>query len=326
MRAVVTDDQAVATPTAEGAPSTVASTLEPAAAGDTSLPGTDGPLTEEQAFEVLREFREIVIKQEMTGWEPHRSILRDGMIETFVRQRLTDPEDWFRKVPQYQRSATNPVEKRLFLSRICEITQRIADSNPSMLKSPPALPPQQRTSPASPTEGTLCKAGTYAVADMATIGVRPRADLFYEPRYAALLCQMVAHVIEVEGPIYDDVLVTRIARAHGFQRSGSNIQSLVLSSVNRRFPRTKEEGREIFWKENSRTDVPFPYRSSSREIRSPADIPIIELAGLAGSFVRLRMSGEQVLRRMAEEFVLGRLRDATRARFERAIMLAKSHN
>ena len=41
--------------------------------------------------------------------------------------------------------------------------------------------------------------------------------------------------------------------------------------------------------------------------------------------VRLRMSGEQVLRRMAEQFVLGRLRDATRARFD-AIMLAKSHN
>jgi hypothetical protein len=53
MRAVVTDDRPVATPTAEGGPSTVASTLEPAAAGEASLLGTDGPLTEEQAFEVL---------------------------------------------------------------------------------------------------------------------------------------------------------------------------------------------------------------------------------------------------------------------------------
>jgi len=77
---------------------------------------------------------------------------------------------------------------------------------------------------------------------MDTIGVTPRADLFYEARYAALLRQMVAHVIEVEGPIYDDVLVTRIARAHGFQRSGSNIQALVLAAVDRRFPRTKRMG------------------------------------------------------------------------------------
>jgi hypothetical protein len=330
MRAVVMDDLAVATPTPESIPSMVASTSEPAT-GEKALLASDGPLTEEQAFEVLKEFREAVIKQEMTAWEPHRSILRDGMIETFVRQRITDPEDWFRKVPQYQRSATNPVEKRLFLSRICEITERIADSDPFMVSPPPILsPPEQRhfsdksrTTAASPAEGTLSKAGTYAVADMATIGMRPRADLFYEPRYAALLSQMVAHVIEVEGPIYDDVLVTRIARAHGFQRSGSNIQSLVLASVDGRFSRTKEEGREVFWKEGSRTDIPVPYRLSSKDVRSHADIPIIELAGLAGPFVRLRMNDEQVLRRMAEQFELGRLREAARTRFETAIKFAR---
>src|SRR5207245_2865665 len=70
--------------------------------------------------------------------------------------------------------------------------------------------------------------------------------------------------------------------------------------------------------------IPVPYRSSSREIRSYADIPIIELAGLAGPFARLRMNDEQVLRRMAEQFELGRLREAARARFERAITLARS--
>jgi hypothetical protein len=141
---------------------------------------------------------------------------------------------------------------------------------------------------------------------------------------AALLCRMVAHVIEVEGPIYDDMLVTRIARAHGFHRSGNNIQARVLAAVDRRFPRTKEDGREVLWKEGSRTDVPVPYRSSSREIRSHADIPIVELAGLAEPFARLRMKNEEILRRMAEQFELGRLRDATRARFERAITLARS--
>jgi len=135
---------------------------------------------------------------------------------------------------------------------------------------------------------------------------------------------VVAKVIEVEGPIYDNVLVTRIARAHGFQRSGNNIQALVLAAVDHRFPRTKEDGREVLWKEGSRTEIPVPYRLSSREIRSHADIPIVELAGLAGPFARLRMKNEGILRRMAEQFELGRLRDATRARFERAITLARS--
>jgi len=331
MRAVVIDDPAVASSTPEDMPSTAASTPEPAA-GEKAPLASDGPLTEEQAFEILKRFREDVIKQEMTAWEPHRSILRDGMIETFVRQRMTDPEDWFRKVPQYQRSATNPVEKRLFLSRICEIIERIVDSGSLTVTLPITLPSSEeqafsRKSPANaapPTEGSPSKRSTYAVADMATIGVTPRPDMFYEPRYAPLLRQMVAHVIEVEAPIYHDVLVTRIARAHGFQRSGGNIQTLVLAAVDRCFPRTKEDGREVFWKDGSRTDIPVPYRSSSKDIRSHSDIPIIELAGLAGPFVRLRMNEELVLRRMAEQFELGRLRDATRARFQCAIVLARS--
>jgi len=111
-----TDDPAVATPTTEGRPFIITPRPSLPSASEMSLPAGVSPLTEEQAFEVLRELRDTVIKEEMTAWEPHRSILRDSMIETFVRQRITDPEDWFRKVPQYQRSATNPVEKRLFLS------------------------------------------------------------------------------------------------------------------------------------------------------------------------------------------------------------------
>ncbi len=326
-----TDDPAVATPTTEGRPFIVTPAPSLPSASEMSLPGGVSPLTEEQAFEVLRELRDTVIKEEMTAWEPHRSILRDGMIETFVRQRITDPEDWFRKVPQYQRSATNPVEKRLFLSRVCEIIERIDDSDPFTVTLPVTgpSPDGQGFSPKSPANATpptesTSNLGTYGVADMGTIGVTPSADLFYEAQYTALLRQMVAHVIEVEGPVYDDVLVTRIARAHGFQRSGSNIQALVLAAVDRRFPRTKEDGRDVFWKEGARTDLPVPYRSSSGEIRSHADIPIIELAGLAGPFARLRMNDDQVLRRMAEQFELGRLREAARARFERAIALARS--
>jgi hypothetical protein len=58
-------------------------------------------------------------------------------------------------------------------------------------------------------------------------------------------------------------------------------------------------------------------------MRSHADIPIAELASLAAPFVRLRMSDEDVLRRMADHFQLGRLREATRGRFEKALKLAQ---
>ncbi|MGA8495439.1 MAG: AAA domain-containing protein, partial [Xanthobacteraceae bacterium] len=73
----------------------------------------------------LREFRETVIAKEMADWEPQRSILREGMIETFTTMRLKDPGDWFKRVPQYQRQNTNPIEKQKYLDRICEIVQSV---------------------------------------------------------------------------------------------------------------------------------------------------------------------------------------------------------
>jgi hypothetical protein len=46
-----------------------------------------------------------------------------GMIETFVTMRLKDADDWFKRVPQYQRQNTNPIERQRYLDQICEIVQ-----------------------------------------------------------------------------------------------------------------------------------------------------------------------------------------------------------
>jgi very-short-patch-repair endonuclease len=70
----------------------------------------------------LRGLRDSVIAHEITDWEAHRSILRDSMIETFIAQRITDPEQWYTKIPLFQRTGTNPVEKQ-YLERICEIIE-----------------------------------------------------------------------------------------------------------------------------------------------------------------------------------------------------------
>ena len=85
----------------------------------------DTTLTEPECFEALRQFRDQVIAVEMTDWESHRSILRDAMIETFVRQRFVEPEQWFEKVPGYLRQGTNPGEKGRYLDRICDIVGRM---------------------------------------------------------------------------------------------------------------------------------------------------------------------------------------------------------
>ena len=301
----------------------------------------DGPLTVGQAYKVLEEFRESVIKPAIENWEPHRSILRDGMIETFVTQRLNEPGDWFNKVPQFQRSGTNPLEKTMFLARICEIVERIGDQSapsrhpraePYTLMPPIAAnAPSQAALPLTPVAGAAPPSADrsrpetqYVIADIATLPLTPRPDRFYEADYKPTIGRIADYIIEVEAPVFGDVIVTRVARIHGYLRTGNTIQKLVLSAVDLRFPRTVEDGREVFWPAGAPTGMPVSFRASLGQERSHNDIPIAELAGLAFPYVRIRMDDEQVLKKMAEHFGLGRLREATRARFYKAVMLAKS--
>ncbi|WIW45412.1 DUF3320 domain-containing protein [Bradyrhizobium sp. 62B] len=146
----------------------------------------------------------------------------------------------------------------------------------------------------------------------------PDRERFYDIGYRGTLRSMVDHVVEIEGPIYLDVLVDRIARAHGFMRSGETVQKIVVASLGRdRFPLTKEGKRQIVWRQDATIGSIVPYRGS--EGRDHDDIPLPELAGLAA---KLRNEGledvEDVIRGMQEHFGLGRLAASTRERFEAA--------
>jgi len=102
----------------------------PAPAKDHEI-GQDRPLTELECIETLRRLRDQVIALEIVDWESHRSLLRDAMIETFVRQRFTDPNQWFDKVPGYLRQGTNPAEKGRYLERVCDIVAQLRDVSTS---------------------------------------------------------------------------------------------------------------------------------------------------------------------------------------------------
>jgi hypothetical protein len=62
----------------------------------------------------------------------------------------------------------------------------------------------------------------------------------------------------------------------------------------------------VLWRVGAQTGIPFLFRTSEGHVRPHNDIPIAELAGLALPFVRIRMDDDQVLRKMAEHFHLGR--------------------
>jgi hypothetical protein len=112
------------------------------------------------------------------------------------------------------------------------------------------------------------------------------------------------------------VLVDRIARAYGFQRSGDRIQKAISRVLGKKYHKTHEDGRAVIWAENSRESTPVLYRESRPEVRSHADTPTAELASLALPFIRVRLGDEASCK-------LGRLREPTRIRFQSAIDLAR---
>lgn len=298
----------------------------------------DAPLTETECFEALRQFRDQVIANEMADWEPHRSILRDAMIETFVRQRFVEPDDWFDKVPGYLRQGTNPIEKARYLDRICDIVSRLTGGDGVTARAdrrgsvgfngniPDAghgeLPPNVSEQPATPA-AVATNGDEYAATNFSLLGLRLDPARFYDREYETVLNSMVALTLKHEAPIYEDVLVARIARAHGFQRSGDRIQRAVSKIVGRKYRKTQDDGRTVVWAENSTESAMVSYRKCQSEVRSHTDTPVAELASLALPYIRVRLADDDILYRMANHFQLGRLREPTRIRFQSAINLAR---
>jgi very-short-patch-repair endonuclease len=293
-------------------------------------------LTEAECFEALRQFRDHVVGNKMVDWEPHRSILREAMIETFVRQRFTDPDEWFEKVPGYLRQGTNPVEKGRYLDRICEIVSRLAEHSSSTAEADFSLAGEQEKSEAKQTHLPLgfgakpetrpnmeLNGAEYVATNFSVLGLKPDASRFYDRDYEPVLSSMVAHVLKYESPIYENLLVERIARAHGFQRSGDRIQKAVGRVIGKKYRKSQDDGRSVIWGDGSSSSGLVTYRTSQPDVRSHVDVPIAELASLAVPFIRVRLADDDILYRMADHFKLGRLREATRVRFQLALDFAR---
>jgi very-short-patch-repair endonuclease len=176
----------------------------------------------------------------------------------------------------------------------------------------------------TPVEGVrdTSSVRAYRIADLSDFAADP--GKFYEHVYRSRLRPMIARVIAVEGPIYEDVLVQRIARAHGFGRAASRIREIVLRDVASHVARTLEGNRVVYWPEESDPSATAVFRNCTEGVRDHSDIPIAELASLADSFHRPDADTDETVRSMALYFNLARLREATRERFEEAVIVAKN--
>jgi hypothetical protein len=157
----------------------------------------------------------------------------------------------------------------------------------------------------------------YQTADITMI-CNPDRNRFYDPSYQLALRQMVKEVVETEGPVFFDIIVDRVARAHGFQRAADGIRGVIKSALGvGHYPISMEGNRELYWPTKAEIVARSPYRPSEK--RQHADIPLPELTDLAAQFVAVGLEREEIVRAIQEHFHLGRLASSTRERFEAAI-------
>jgi len=198
------------------------------------------------------------------------------------------------------------------------------DPAPSPEADPPRLYAEQvapRERPAATGE-TFPERTVYRIADPADLGLPIEPARFYDASYRSVIRALVEHVAAVEGPLYEDVLLKRVARAHGFQRMGPLIRDAILDQLGPAIARSEDEGRTILWPPHHPPQASCPYRAAEAGLRSHGDTPIPELVGLAGT-LRSEASDAERVRLMAQAIGLARVEAAARARLERAILLAR---
>ncbi|RUQ44363.1 DUF3320 domain-containing protein, partial [Corynebacterium pseudodiphtheriticum] len=93
--------------------------------------------------------------------------------------------------------------------------------------------PELKFARATSAPSTPVVKGEYRVTDFTSVNDKIRADAFYTEEYDPILIELIYHVLSHEAPILDSLLVQRIARAHGFQRSGRLIRERVLELTER---------------------------------------------------------------------------------------------
>ena len=144
---------------------------------------------------------------------------------------------------------------------------------------------------------------------------------FFADDYSRELRQMAMAVVQTESPVRDDVVARRVARAHGFARTGTRIKDRVLSLLPE-VTTTKEDTGCFLWATAKPAEtLPFRYPAREDERRSLGEIPMPELLGLVQSRPELAAEQDPAIA-FAREIGLGRLAKSARARLEAAIEFA----
>ncbi|HBO3146305.1 DUF3320 domain-containing protein [Pseudomonas aeruginosa] len=170
------------------------------------------------------------------------------------------------------------------------------------------------------------KIAVYSIAEPASVveGIDPSA--FFEKVYNETLMGVLRHIVEQEGPILESVLARRVARVHGWERTGERIRDRVSRLAGKSFRKTKEAVGCFYWPESLPDDASVVFRrpESINCYRTADEICLSELAALAGVLTSSGCGQDELVREMSSAIGLHRISTASRCRFEKAI--AQSHS
>jgi hypothetical protein len=162
----------------------------------------------------------------------------------------------------------------------------------------------------------------YRIAELNDLGRPVEPGRFYDASYRPALSAMVDHVLSVEGPIYEELLIRRIARAHGLQRVGPLVREAIADRIDAAVARTDDEGRPVLWPPGEEPRTSYRHRPSDATVRSHTDTPMPELVGIAMTLPSNASEAERA-RMIGQRLGLSRIEASARARFEKASELAR---
>ncbi len=164
------------------------------------------------------------------------------------------------------------------------------------------------------------EAAVYETADFAPFAAEISAERFHDSDYEAVLIRLIGHVLEKEAPILDELLVNRIARAHGFQRSGRLIQERIIGLASEHHHvRPDSIGGTFVWLDASAPGSWSSYRTPGSEegARRIEEIPSEELRAAVSA-----ASGPDVPLEAARLLGIRRLSTSGRARLDGLLVQA----
>jgi hypothetical protein len=164
---------------------------------------------------------------------------------------------------------------------------------------------------------TVGRQGEYRVADLSSLAPLIQAEQFHVPEYTPVLLQIIEEILRQEAPILDALLVQRVARAHGFQRSGRLIRDRVLELADQHHHVQQAGFEEVFvWHAEGDVMEWSTYRVpvSANDARSIEEIAAEEVR-IAASIIDAADPALEVARLLGVK----RLTGAARQRIERIL-------